>query len=366
MKSIRKGLAVFAATLLLCLFVLSKLTGAPSFTYVYSASMEPLIHVNDGFLVLPAPTPKVGDIIVYRPNVLDAELITHRIIESSSRGFITKGDNLSNTDQESGEPEVLPHQVMGKVWEWKGKPVTFSKLGDGIDFFNSHSIFFRMGGVLFILGGSWIALKDRKNGSTSLNRNRKRRRIRKVGRTTVIVLSFLLFIQQIAVIKTETVQYLVSSSPSDPSSQFYPKQSGKITYKIENHSFFSVWYLPEGEGTLQLENVPHIIPPFGEDKMFLKTTPHSQTGWYKEYFKIYTYPALLPYRLIKLLQSIHPIFSALATSLTCGAILGILLTLAYRVLEINPDTPLKALHNKKNRQWERKLKLFFKVAERKK
>src|SRR5699024_2383481 len=126
----------------------TKMTGAPSLTYVYSASMEPLIHVNDGFLVLPKFHSKVGEIIVYRPSVLEAELVTHRIIGRGQDGFITKGDNLPYTDQENGEPEVPQENVVGKVWEWKNRPVTFSKLGDKIDFFNGNHHFFRWAGIL--------------------------------------------------------------------------------------------------------------------------------------------------------------------------------------------------------------------------
>lgn len=76
--------------------------GAPVLTYVYSNSMEPLIKVNDAFLVWPAKKLQVGDIITYRPAALKAPFITHRIIAVGDKGFITKGDNAPYEDQDRG------------------------------------------------------------------------------------------------------------------------------------------------------------------------------------------------------------------------------------------------------------------------
>ena len=80
MKKTRIGMVLVIFLTIWAIFMNTKTVGAPALTYVYSESMEPLIQVNDGFFMLPTVKSKVGDIIVFRPTVLDAELVTHRIV----------------------------------------------------------------------------------------------------------------------------------------------------------------------------------------------------------------------------------------------------------------------------------------------
>jgi signal peptidase len=96
MKNWKKTLIGTVALLVLAAIVISSggyRNGRPAITYVYSNSMEPLIKVNDAFILWPASHWKTGDIIMYRPQVLNAPYITHRIIGIGESGYITKGDN---------------------------------------------------------------------------------------------------------------------------------------------------------------------------------------------------------------------------------------------------------------------------------
>ena len=103
--------------------------GAPVLTYVYSNSMEPLIKVNDAFIVWSSHKLQVGDIVTYRPLVLNAPYITHRIVAVGADGYITKGDNAPYKDQDSGEPEVRADRIVGKVVTINGQPLIIPGLG---------------------------------------------------------------------------------------------------------------------------------------------------------------------------------------------------------------------------------------------
>jgi signal peptidase I len=157
-------------TLLVCICLASVILlhdAWPKIAYVYATSMEPVIHRNDGFLVWPSETYKVGDIILYRPSVLPAPRITHRIIRIGANGFITQGDNAPFPDQDSHEPEVQSGQVVGKVITVYGRPLTLPQLG-------------RLKRKW--IGISCIALAAIGLVRASANRGRKRRSVRRSRR----------------------------------------------------------------------------------------------------------------------------------------------------------------------------------------
>ncbi|HWT75407.1 MAG TPA: S26 family signal peptidase, partial [Mobilitalea sp.] len=88
MKKLMYG--VLIGIVLVIIFIAGTYTkGTPILSYVYSNSMEPLIKVNDAFIVWPKSNYQLGDIIMYRPVVLEALYITHRILAIGDTGFIT-------------------------------------------------------------------------------------------------------------------------------------------------------------------------------------------------------------------------------------------------------------------------------------
>ena len=72
-----------------------------------SNSMAPFITTNDLILVKLTDDVNVGDVITFQE---DDVLITHRIISSNAKGFVTKGD-ANNTEDKS----VSKDMIVGKV-----------------------------------------------------------------------------------------------------------------------------------------------------------------------------------------------------------------------------------------------------------
>lgn len=75
---------------------------------VVSGSMQPEININDMVIIKAQDKYKKGDVISF---INGTSLVTHRIAEITSTGFVTKGD-ANNTEDKT---EVTKDQIMGKV-----------------------------------------------------------------------------------------------------------------------------------------------------------------------------------------------------------------------------------------------------------
>ena len=122
---------VVASILLLffALFTAYKFKENPEDAYLFgykpvlilTGSMEPTMHVN-GVVIVEKSTyddVKEGDIIMYKVN---DKMITHRIIEKSSEGITTKGDNNQTEDAYLLKEENIQAKVV-KIWNWTAKPL---------------------------------------------------------------------------------------------------------------------------------------------------------------------------------------------------------------------------------------------------
>jgi len=104
------GIAVIIAVFLVFYRPVS-LAGDTQYEPVYTGSMEPAIPVGSVVVIKPADpeTLKIGDIICFR--LSEPTSITHRIINITDEGFITKGDANEDPDQWT----VKKENVIGKV-----------------------------------------------------------------------------------------------------------------------------------------------------------------------------------------------------------------------------------------------------------
>ncbi|NCA80177.1 MAG: signal peptidase I, partial [Sphingobacteriia bacterium] len=229
MKKIFYGAFLTIVLSLIILSVGAILKIAPNLSYVYSNSMEPLIMINDGFLVIPVRAPQIGDIILYRPQKLEAELITHRIIGVGIDGFITKGDNSPSRDQDAGEPQVKPDRIVGRVLTIQGKPLVFhgfgqlmsnmkARLGTSTDYLAAGLVL-----VGVVIGLREIMFPKRKRKS------RHRWRLRDIYRVGAIVVTILALSSILLSYSINQVKYLVSQSPGTLGDQVQAGEAGDLT-----------------------------------------------------------------------------------------------------------------------------------------
>jgi signal peptidase I len=78
---------------------------------VLSNSMQPAFSAGDMLFVNEKPTSKiaVNDVITFKES--NRKLITHRVVDKTKQGFMTKGDNNNIKDEEI----VAPENVVGTL-----------------------------------------------------------------------------------------------------------------------------------------------------------------------------------------------------------------------------------------------------------
>lgn len=108
-----------------------KMTGTQNVTVfgfasavVLTGSMQGTIEPNDMIITQSQKVYRVGDIVMYEGA---SSTVTHRIIEVTADGYLTKGD-ANNTDDQMPIPK---EKVIGKVI------IIIPKVGSAISFFNT-------------------------------------------------------------------------------------------------------------------------------------------------------------------------------------------------------------------------------------
>lgn len=360
MKKFFSG-AVFGLFLLVILAAASSSSGgAPSLTYVYSNSMEPLIMTNDAFIVWPEKNPQVGDIVVFRPSVLQAEYVTHRIIEEREEGFVTLGDNAPYTDQTSGEPLIKPSRIVGRVVTIGGRPLVFPQLGVASaavqDLFSDNArvfsgIFLALALVNLLVG----TLKSPRRRKTR-NRWRLRHVYRGLGILAILVVVLSVYFGS----QVKQVDYLVSQSPGTLGDQLKLGEAGQLEVLAQNKGLIPVWLVADGIDPFHIEEAPRVIWPLSEVTVMIEVPPQRATGRYMGYVRVFNYPALLPRTWLLAFHEINPFFGIASV----GLALAFWLYLAYRILDRTPGfyawIPLKAIKDKRfdRRLRRRKLELL--------
>ena len=126
------------AVLVVVVLVVGQLTGQPVLLgYVTSESMSPTLETGDGFVAVPAAMSgdiDTGDVVVFEAVELEGGgLTTHRVVEVTDDGYVTRGDNNPFRDQESGEPVVTGDRVVATALQVNGQVVRLPGLGTGVE-----------------------------------------------------------------------------------------------------------------------------------------------------------------------------------------------------------------------------------------
>lgn len=101
--------------------------------FVESDSMAPTLEPGDGFVAVPssfAGPVENGDVVVYRAEELHGGgLVTHRVVGTTDRGYLTKGDANPALDQDGDEPPVRDAQIVAVALEADGRVVVLPGVG---------------------------------------------------------------------------------------------------------------------------------------------------------------------------------------------------------------------------------------------
>jgi len=128
--SIALQVAVVLAVLAL---IAGQLLGQPVlFSFVETGSMQPTLDPGDGFIAIPtalAGDVGIGDVVTFDAQEIEGGgLTTHRVVEETERGYVTRGDNNPFTDQDAGEPVVQDADIVAVALSVGGSVVVIPHL----------------------------------------------------------------------------------------------------------------------------------------------------------------------------------------------------------------------------------------------
>ena len=95
---------------------------------VVSGSMTGSIEVNDLIIIKRCENYKTGDIVTFKNG---GNIVTHRIIGQTGKGFITKGDANNAPDEETVSPDLIIGRVVLRI-AGVGAVITFFKTPFGM------------------------------------------------------------------------------------------------------------------------------------------------------------------------------------------------------------------------------------------
>ncbi|WP_137284859.1 signal peptidase I [Halorussus salinisoli] len=312
--------------------------------YVETGSMSPTMEPGDGFVAVPhqiAGPVEEGDVVVFEAERLHGGgLTTHRVVDATDRGYVTKGDANPFPDQDGKEPPVKRAQVVAKALQVNGHVVVIPRLGAGVEtvqnalvtvqrrmarLFGVESLLGAQGVAYLLLGASVVAYAVetlREEGRD----DRRRDRSRTDGYDARLVLGVLALVLVATatasmVIPAGTQKFGVVSAESDaPGPRIIETGTAEnLTYRVPNGGLVPVVVFldPASEGV-------DVAPR--ETQVGSRTTVNAtvtlsappETGYYRRFLVERRYLAVLPRSTIGALYRVHPWAPIVAIDLLLG------------------------------------------------
>lgn len=314
--------------------VAGQLLGQPVLVgYVETGSMEPTLSPGDGFVAIPAQLAgpiEEGDVVVFQAEALHGgDLTTHRIVGTTDRGYITKGDANPFTDQANDEPPVKDPQIVAEVLQISGDIVVVPHLGtvvtgirDGLETFQrTLAIQTGMSSLLGVQGLAYLffaatllayggaVLRDR--GRHTRSRNRPSRDTGMDTRLFLGAFSLLLMVSATAYMVAPAGAYefgvISTDTPSDRPDVILQGESKNQTYIVPNgglvpiHAFLE----PASEG-IAIHPREIYVGSHSQVNATVTLSAPPENGYFRRFLVEHRYLAVLPASTIRALYHVHP------------------------------------------------------------
>jgi len=354
------GLLVVAVGLIL----LTQIFGFPSpISFVATDSMEPQLEPGNGFIGVPKPVAgeiETGDVITFEAQeVGGGGLTTHRVVEETDEGYITKGDANPFRDTAAGEPPVKASQIQLVVVQFNGEIVTIPYVGQlqsaaqsaisavinalglsSVSSSNPGVIIAVLGFLLVVVGGGYEILTPENERMMSRSARRSEvidSRLLLIGLLLVLSLPLL----SVSAIPSSTDELTIISStapdPDDPSIIEAGNYS-EANVTIENGQPVPMVIIvePASEGVKVYDKV--LSAASGETvKSKFRVYAPEETGPFVRSRSTSYYIQSLPTSVIAFLHRIHPL-------LALGATIGVVLApvaIGFLLVVGNRQIPLR-------------------------
>ncbi|WP_424003622.1 signal peptidase I [Haloarcula salina] len=329
---------LFEATLFLIMvsgiiLVSGQLLGQPVLLgFVTSGSMEPTLDEGDGFVAIPTAitdAPETGDVIVFRAEEIQGGgLTTHRIVEETDRGYITKGDANPFTDQDGGEPPVKDEQIVAVAWQPGGEVLAIPGVGAVVtgtqrvlrtvqgtlaSALGTRSLLgvHGLGYLLFALSVLFYAVDAWRDSGRERTSRDYTRQSGTSARLLVAAFTIILVLGATAamVVPAGPTEFGIVSAESDSPGQRVIEQgtTESTTYPVGNGGLLPVVvFLDPGDENVDVQPRELRVGPRSVENATLALSAPPETGYYRYYVTQHRYLALLPQEHIRGLYQLHP------------------------------------------------------------
>jgi len=338
--------------------------------FVISGSMQPALAPGDGFVAIPSAIAgdiQEGDVVTFRAKEIQGGgLTTHRVVEVTERGYITRGDNNPFTDQDSGEPPVKRPQIVAVAWQPGGSVLSIPGIGAVVTGVQNvltaiEQQVSSLLGVRTLLGTQGLAyvillLSIVVYVADVALYGEKRDRQRETIRNSGLNVKLLIGIFACAVILSATVAMVGSSGPQEFA--FISSESDRqgidviesgtsesATYVLGNSGAIPmVVYFDSKTNNMGIEPLEVVIPSYSTVNASLTLTAPPETGYYRQYVVEHRYLLVLPQSVIRGLYEIHPWLPIVAIDAVLGVpfyITGVMLLGSGRYRSRSQDRPTR-------------------------
>ena len=321
-------------------------------SYVETGSMEPTLEAGDGFVAIPtasADSVEEGDVVVFDATEIEGGgLTTHRVVDETEHGYVTKGDANPFTDQDAGEPYVTDGQVVAKAWQVDGGVVAIPHLGtaamgiqNGLEslqwwlagLLGTRAVLGTQGLAYLLMGAGLVTVAV----SVALDRGRASDRVRSRtrsrgdvfdARTLVLGLGLLLclvtFGTMIAMSGTTEIGIVSAEFDSERPDVIPAGETDAQTYELHNAGALPVVTIVEPASDGIAVDADRQTLHRGESlNATVSITAPPETGYYLRSFAENRYFAVLPVPVIAGLHAVHPwVAMAAVTGVTVSLFLA--------------------------------------------
>jgi signal peptidase len=291
--------------------------------------MEPVIGQGDGYVVVPAGEIHPGDVIVYESTARE-EYVTHRVVDVTDEGYVTKGDNNPSTDQAAGHPIVTDDDVVGSVLAIGDHPVSIPGFGWAVGVL---AVYWPIGLLVLLLGGGLLERNPRSRDLVQL-----RHLTLPLVLTTVVGSAIVLAYSA----PTYTMSLVAVASETADGRMIAVGEPAVRTIEIAARPAFTHQFI-EATGVTVID----VHPRDGGATVNVVIPAKSAPGAYTATVWTYHYPAVLPYGVTSALHAIHPLAASLASITTIVAPLY-----ALHWVLVDDRAPLTGRSRKRNSWWQ--------------
>lgn len=330
--------------------VSSVVLGQPALLgYVQSGSMSPTLSTGDGYVPIPgilAGEIGEGDVITFESDQIEGgQPTTHRVVEVTDGGYVTKGDANPFTDQDSGAPPVTDDQITAVALQLNGDIVRLPGLGVGIGLVRGSLAWLQetlasvLGTTLFrgerglaltlFAGGTVLLLTEvalgwRGRADRDRTRSRSRGSLERIDNRLLIgglavLLMLVATVGMLAPAGATSFELISAESDAETPRVAAAGTTVDRPYVTENTGLMPIRVFVEPSSDGVMVGQGRFSLARGETReQTIRTAAPEEIGLYYRSVTEYRYFAVLPTSVIDGLHELHPAAALLAVNLVIG------------------------------------------------